>query len=132
MDRLQCHRGSERRHFPEYFLAEQHGHWQEQGQQSVFESAAQDEVHVAVAQDTKMSRAEMRTRIGAVENQAEQTWTSHQITILKEMTSIAGDALENQRRSLLNEATAELQRQSHEHLQEYQQSVQRQLSEVQQ
>ena len=32
------------------------------------------------------------------ENQAEQTWTSHQVTLLKEMNSVAGDALENQRR----------------------------------
>ena len=50
------------------------------------------------------------------------------------MKSVAGDALENQRRSLLNDATAELQRhqrQSSEHLQEYQQGVRRHLSEVQ-
>ena len=59
--------------------------------------------------------------MGALENQAEQTWTSHQATLLNEMNDVAGDALENQRRSLLNEATAELQRhqgKSHEHLQE--------------
>ena len=50
------------------------------------------------------------------------------------MKSVAGDALENQRRSLLTEATAELQRhqrQSQEHLQEYQRGVRRPLSEVQ-
>ena len=50
------------------------------------------------------------------------------------MKSVAGDALENQRRSLLNDATAELQRhqrQSSEHLQEYQQGVWRHLSAVQ-
>ena len=54
---------------------------------------------------------------GALENQAEQTWTSHQVTLLNEKNSVVGDALENQRRSLLNEATTELQRhqrQSHE------------------
>ena len=73
-------------------------------------------------------------RLSALENQAEQTWTSHQVMLLYEMNSIAGDELENQRRSLLNEATAELQshlRQFYEHLQEYQQCVQRQLSDVQ-
>ena len=36
-----------------------------------------------------------------------QPWTSHQDTLLDEMTSVAGDALENQRRSLLNDATTE-------------------------
>ena len=58
----------------------------------------------------------MRKRMGALENQAEQTWTSHQITLLSEMNSVASNALENKRRSLLSEATAELQkheRQSH-------------------
>ena len=50
------------------------------------------------------------------------------------MNSVAGDALENHKRSLLNEVTAELQhqRQSHEHLQECQESVRRHWSEVQQ
>ena len=51
------------------------------------------------------------------------------------MKSVAGDALENKRRSLLNEAKAELPRhqtQSHEHLHEFQQGVRRQMSEVQQ
>ena len=50
------------------------------------------------------------------------------------MNSVAGDALENRRRSLLREANAELQRlqrQSHGYLQECQQDVQRHLSEVQ-
>ena len=74
------------------FLAEQHIYWQEQGrhalnfQQASFERAAQeyeqaarDEVHVALAQDTEMSGAEMRERLEAVENQAEQTWTAHQV-----------------------------------------------------
>ena len=51
----------------------------------------------------------MRERMGALENQAEQNWTSHQVTLLFEIGGVAGDALENQRRSLLNEATAELQ-----------------------
>ena len=49
------------------------------------------------------------------------------------MKSVAGDAPENQRRSLLNEAAAELHRyqsQNHERLQEYQQGV-LQLSEFQ-
>ena len=43
------------------------------------------------------------------EDQAEQTWTSHQDMSLDERNSVASDALENQRRSLLNEATAEHQ-----------------------
>ena len=45
-----------------------------------YEQAAHDEVHVAVAQATEMSRAEMRERMGALENHAAQTWTSHQVT----------------------------------------------------
>ena len=52
-----------------------------------------------------------------------------------EMNSVAGDAVENQRRSLLTEATTQLkrhQRQNHDHLQEYQQGVRRHLSDVQQ
>ena len=40
----------------------------------------------------------------------QQTWTSHQVVLLDEMNSVAGDALENQRRSLLSEATAEIER----------------------
>ena len=51
------------------------------------------------------------------------------------MNSVASAALENQRRSLPNEATTEIQRhqrQKHEYLQEYQQIVRRHSSEVQQ
>ena len=80
-----------------------------------------------------MSEAEMRERMGALENQEEQTWTEHQVTLLNDMKSVAGDAMENQIRSLLNEASAELhrhQRQTHEHLQAYHQGVRRHLSEV--
>ena len=64
--------------------------WQEQGrhalnsQQAVFETAAQnfeqairDELHVAAAKATDMSRAVMRKIMSAVENQAEQTGMSH-------------------------------------------------------
>ena len=54
----------------------------------------------------------MRERMGALENQAEQTWTSHRVTLLNKINSVAGDALDNQIRSLLNEATAELQKAS--------------------
>ena len=46
---------------------------------------------------------------------------SHQVLVLDEMNSVAGDALKNQRRSLCSEANAELQRlrrQSHEHFSE--------------
>ena len=73
--------------------------------------------------------------MSALENQAEQTSTSHQVMSLNEIKSVASDAQKNQRRSLLNEATIELQRhrsQSHEHLEEYQQGGRRHLSEVQQ
>ena len=104
-------------------MAEQHVHWQEQGrqawnfQQAGFERAAQgyvqaarDEVHVAVAQATEMSRAEMREVRRAPKKQVEKTWKSHQGTLLNEMNIVASDALENPRRSLLNEATTELQR----------------------
>ena len=81
-----------------------------------------------------ISRAEMLTRMGALEHQAEQTWTSHPV-MFWEMQSVTCDALENLRRNLLIEATAELQwrqTQSREHLQEYKQCVQRHFSEVQQ
>ena len=40
----------------------------------------------------------MRTIMGALENQAEETWTSHQGMSLNEMHSVASDALDNQRR----------------------------------
>ena len=82
-----------------------------------------------------MSGAEMQEMVGALKNQGEQNWTCHQVVQLNEMNSVAGDALENQRRSLLSEATAELQRhqrQSHKHPRNYQQGVRRHLSEVQQ
>ena len=52
-----------------------------------YEQAARDEVHGAVAQATDMSNAEMRETTGALENQAEQTWTSHQVVSLNEMNS---------------------------------------------
>ena len=99
-----------------------------------YEQASRDQVHVAVAQATGVSGAEMLERMGALEHHAEQTWTSHQGTLLITMNKVAKDALDNQRRSLLNEATTELQShqmQSHEHLQEYQRRVRRHLSEVQ-
>ena len=74
---------------------------------------------------------QLRERMGALEKQAEQTWTSHLITLLNEMNDVVGDALENQRRSLLDEATTEVQRHqrpNHEHLEEYVQGVRRHLS----
>ena len=98
-----------------------------------YEQAARDEVHVAGAQATEMSGAELRRRMGALENQTEQTWTSHRLVSWHEMNSVASDALENQRKSSLSEATAGIQRnsrQSREHLQENQQSGQRHLSKV--
>ena len=57
--------------------------------------AARDEVPVAVAQVTEMSGAEMREIMGALENEAEQTWTSHQVALLKKMSSVVRDPLEN-------------------------------------
>ena len=84
------------------------------------EQAARDEVHVAVAPAADMSGVETRERIGALEDLAEQIWTC---------------TGKKQRRSFLDEATAELQwhqRPSHEHQQVYQQRVRRHLSEVQQ
>ena len=81
-------------------LAEQHVYWQEQGRHALnfqqagleraaqeYEHTARDEVHVAVAQATEIFRAEMREIMGVFENQAEQTWTSHQVTLLNEMKS---------------------------------------------
>ena len=64
-----------------------------------------------------------------------KTWTSHSVVLLDEMRGVAGDALENRRRNLLSEATAELerqQRQCHEQLKGYRQRVQRHLSEIRQ
>ena len=80
----------------------------------------------AVAQATEMCRAVLRERMDALETQAEQTWMSHQVTLLDEMNGVAGDAPESHGRSLLNEATTERQmhqRQGHEHLLGYQQGV---------
>ena len=59
---------------------------------------------------TDMSLADMWERMGAIENQAEQNWTSHQVMLLNKMNSVPSDALENERRILLSEATAELRR----------------------
>ena len=41
--------------------------------------------------------------MGALENQSDQAWTSHQVSLLHEMNHVAGDALENQRRSLMKQ-----------------------------
>ena len=83
-------------------------YWQEQGrhvlnlQQARFErathdyeQAARDEVHAAVAQATERSGAEVRESMGALENEAEQTWTCHQVMFLNEMNSVASVSLEN-------------------------------------
>ena len=77
----------------------------------------------------------MRVNMGALKNQAEQIWTSHQVTFLNVINAVAGDALQNHKRSLRNAATTELQRHrrpSHDHLQENQQGVRRHMSEVRQ
>ena len=72
------------------------------------------------AQASEMSGAEKRTILGALETQADQPWRSHQVMFVNDMNS--------------NEATVKLQRhqrQSYDHLQEYQQGVRRYLPEVQ-
>ena len=84
----QFRRGS--KHSQMSFFAVQHVYWQERGRNALnfqhagfgrvaqeYEQTARDEVHVAVPQASEMSRAEMRETMGALENQAEQTWTSH-------------------------------------------------------
>ena len=91
-----------------------------------YEQAARDEAHVAVAQAAEKSRTEMRERMVALENQAEQAWTSHHITLLNGLNILPGDALQNHR------ILQRQQRQSYELLQEYHQGVRRDLSEVQQ
>ena len=81
-----------------------------------------------------MSRAEVLATTGALEQRADQSWTSDQVSPLDGMNGVAGDALEIQGRSLLSEANSELQRhqrQNQEHPQEYQQDVQRHFSGVQ-
>ena len=70
------------------------------------EQAARDEVHVAVARATEMSGAELLARMNALEQRAEQSWTSHQVALLDEANSVAGDALELQRSNLLSEANS--------------------------
>ena len=79
---------------------------------------------------TEMSGAEMLERTGALENQAEQSWTFHEVTSMNEMNGVASDALAHQRKSLLSEVTTELhrhQRHCHGHLQEYQQGVRKEV-----
>ena len=83
-----------------------------------YEQAARDEVHVAVAQAADKSRAEIWERMVALENQAEQTWTSHSFCII--------EWAEHSPRRLQKH-----QRQSYELLQEYHQGVRRDLSDVQ-
>ena len=114
-----------------YILAQRHVHCQEQGRNALnsqqagceraaqdFEEAARDEVHVAVAQATEVSGKEMREMMGALDNPAEQNWISHQVSLRDKTNSVAGDSGKT-RRSLLNEATADLpshQRQHHERI----------------
>ena len=56
---------------------------------------ARDEVHAAIAQATEVSEAEIRERMGALEKQAEKTWTCDRVALVSEMSGVAGDALEN-------------------------------------
>ena len=99
------------------------------------EQAARDEVHVAVAwasERTCLERKCWQYRVPS--NNVEQSWACHQVILLDEMGSVAGDALEIHRRNLLSEANAEFQRhqrQSQGHLQEYQHDVQRHLTDIQ-
>ena len=110
-------------------LAEQHVHWQQRSRntlnfpQASFERAVQeceqatrDEVHVAVAQSTECPERKCGEEWVLSKIKQSKPGLSHQITLLSEMNSVASNALENKRRSLLSEATAELQkheRQSH-------------------
>ena len=60
-----------------------------------YEQAARDQVHVCSCTcQEQMPREGVRENMCALENQAEQTWTSHQMILLNEMTSVAGDVLE--------------------------------------
>ena len=86
--------------------------------------------HVAVARPRTCSKRTWLARMGALEHRAEQPWDFHQVG----MNSVAGDALENQRRNLLSEPNSKIQRHrwpNQVRLQEYQQGVQRHLPEVQ-
>ena len=56
------------------------------------EQVARDEFIVAVARATKMSRAELLARKNALEQRAQQSWTSHQVALLDEMNSVASQA----------------------------------------
>ena len=87
------------------------------------EQAARDEVHGAVAQATEMSRAEMR-RKGAHENQAEQPWTSHQVVLLNEMSSVVCPMKQRQKFTGIQGKVTNI-------CKKYQQSVQHHVSEVQ-
>ena len=96
-----------------------------------YKQAARDEVPFAVAQAIEMSGAEMRREEWMLPKiKQSHTWISYQVMLLNDTNSVAGDALKNQRRSFVSEARQRLhrhQRQSHEHLQECQQGVQRHL-----
>ena len=100
------------------------------------EQAARDEVHVAVAQATKMSGEELRERRGCCRKSSSTNLDALSSYAIEERDEWSRTRRTGkQRRSLLNEATAALQRhqgQSHEHPQECQQSVQRHLSQFQQ
>ena len=61
-------------------------------------------MNIAVVRSTEVSRANMLAIIGALEQRAEQSWTFLQVIRLDEMNTVAGDALETQRRNLLSEA----------------------------
>ena len=49
-----------------------------------------------------MSTAEMLARTGGFEQRADQSWTSHQVILPDMINSVAGDALEMQRRNLFS------------------------------
>ena len=55
----------------------------------------------------EVSIAELLARMGALEQRAAQSWTSHQVNLLDEMNGVAGHALEFQKRLLLSDANAE-------------------------
>ena len=74
----------------------------------------------------------MLARMNVLENRAEHTWTSDQVMLLDEIVSQAMHWKTREEVSSVKQRHnfQRHQGQSHEHLQEYQQSVQRHMSEV--
>ena len=54
-----------------------------------------------------MSRAEMREIMGGLENKAEQTWTSHQVTLLTDQEGVCRHLSEDHEVQVLQVASGE-------------------------